>query len=139
MTNRHQQNGDTPRGPRFEYEAETNIRRATGSVTVAGDVLWRGEVVVPMVGERALITIERDPEGTAPSDATLAVRFDEIDAVLALLTGLVDQARGAGVLTERPSRLPGKGTAARRRRAAAAPLDRAARPRATLKIEHGER
>jgi hypothetical protein len=139
MTNRHQRNGDTPRSPRYEYEAETNVRRAGGSVTVADDVLWRGEVVVPMVGERALITMERDPEGTGPSDATLAVPFDEIDAVLALLTGLIDQARSAGVLTERPSRLHGKGAAARRRGAAASPLERAARPGATLKIERGER
>jgi len=139
MTNRRQQNGDTPQGPRFEYEAETNVRRAIGSVTVADGVLWRGEVVVPMVGERALITVERSPEETGPSDATLGVLFDEIDAVLTLLTGLVDQARRTGVLTEGQNRLPGKGAAARRRRAAATPLERAARPRATPRIEQGER
>lgn len=139
MTNRRQQNDDTPRSPHYEYEAETNVRRAIGSVTVADDVLWRGEVVVPLVGERALITVERSPEETGPSDATLGVLFDEIDAVITLLTGLVDQARRAGVLTEQPSRLPGKGTAARRRRAAATPLERAARPRAILKIENDER
>jgi hypothetical protein len=139
MTNRRQQNGSSPRSPHYEYESETNVRRATGNVSVTNDVWWRGEVVVPMAGERALITIERDPEGTGPSDATLAVPFDEIDAVLTLLTGLVDQARRAGVLTERPSRLPGKGAATRRRRAAATPLERAARPQATLRIENGER
>ena len=59
MTNRRQQNGDTPRSPRYEYEAETNVRRATGSVTLADGILWRGEVVVPMGGEGALITAER--------------------------------------------------------------------------------
>lgn len=140
MTNRRQQNGDTPpRSPHYEYEAETNVRRAIGSVTVAGDVLWRGEVVVPMVGERALITVERSPEETGPSDATLGVLFDEIDAVLTLLTGLVDQARRTGVLTEGQNRLPGKGAAARHRQAAATARKRATRPRATPRIEHGER
>ncbi len=101
MTKRRQQSGDTLRAPHYEYEAETNVRRATGGVPVTGEVLWRGEIVVPMVGERALITVERSPEGTAPSDATLAVPFEEIDAVLTLLAGLVDQARSAGVLDKR--------------------------------------
>ncbi len=53
MTNRRQQNGDTPRSPHYEYEAEANVRRAWGSVAVADGVCWRGEVVVPMDGERA--------------------------------------------------------------------------------------
>ena len=139
MTNRRQQDGDTPRSPHYEYEAETNVRRATGNVRVSAEVCWRGDVVVPMVGERALITVERDPEGTGPSDATLVVPFDEIDAVLLLLTRLVDQARSAGVLRESQDGLPGNGTAAPRRRAAAPPLERTGRPRAALKIEHGER
>jgi hypothetical protein len=138
MTNRRQQKGDTPRSPRYEYEAETNVRRATGSVTLADGILWRGEVVVPMVGERALITVERSPEETGPSDATLGVLFDEIDAVLTLLTGLVDQARRAGVLTEGQNGLPGKGAAARHRQAAATARKRATRPRVTPRIEQGE-
>jgi hypothetical protein len=92
-----------------------------------------------MVGERALITVERSPEETGPSDATLGVLFDEIDAVLTLLTGLVDQARRAGVLTEGQNRLPGKGAAARQRQAAAAARNRATRPPVTPRIEQGER
>jgi hypothetical protein len=140
MTNHRRQNGDTPRTPRYEYEAEANVRRAWGSVAVGDGVCWRGEVVVPMDGERALITVERSPEETGPSEATLGVLFEEIDAVLALLTGIVDQARNAGVLTEPPGRLPGKGTGTRQRRATtASPLERATRPPTPLKIEHGER
>ncbi len=83
--------------------------------------------------------MERSPEETGPSDATLGVLFDEIDAVLALLTGLVDQAREAGVLTEPPGRPPGKGRATRQRRATGSSHEPAARPLPPLKIEHGER
>jgi len=72
MTNHRQQNGDTPRSPHYEYEAETNVRRA-------------------------------------------------------------------GVLTEGQNRLPGKGSAARHRQAAATARKRATRPRATPRIEQGER
>lgn len=87
-----------PRRPRFEYENESDLRVSKGSVTVANDVAWLGEVMVAVDGDRAVIQVERRPEDIAPSDATLAVRFDEVDAVLTLLTGVVDQARRSGVL-----------------------------------------
>jgi hypothetical protein len=92
-----------PRRPRFVYENETDVHVSKGSVAVANDITWLGEVMVAVGGERAVIQVERRPEDAAPSDATLAVRFDEVDAVLTLLTGVVDQARRSGVLPERES------------------------------------
>lgn len=123
MPMRHRKKGVTLHRQRYEYEDETNVRSARGNVTVADGVRWLGEVVVPMVGERALIQVERRPEGTGPSDATLAVLFDEIDAVLTVLEGVVAQARRTGVLLMRETATQGRGTAARRRRVAAPPRD----------------
>lgn len=139
MTNRQQRNGDMPRKPLQEYEVETNVRCARGSVAVADAALWRGEIVVPIVGgERALITIERDPEGVSPTDATLAVPLDEIDAVVTLLTGLVRQARRVGVLEDGEHRLAGNEASAGGRRAIPSPRKRVMQSGETLKIEHGE-
>ncbi len=98
MPPRQPQRGKRPRAPGFEYESETDLRVSRGSVAVADGVLWLGEITVSMDGERAIIQIERSPGDAEPSDAALAVPFEEVDAVLTLLTGVVDQARRSGVL-----------------------------------------
>jgi hypothetical protein len=103
MTTRRRTKGERRSGPRYEYEDETSVRSARGTVRVAEGVWWSGEIVVPMTGERALIQVEHYPESPAPSDATLAVPLDEIDALLTLLGGVVAQARRAGVLPAQPA------------------------------------
>ena len=98
MTTHRRTKGERRRNRRFSYEDEMSVRRATGTVSAAEDVWWLGELVVPIVGERAIISVERRPEGTGPSDAALVVPRDEIDALLTLLVGLVAHARRDGVL-----------------------------------------
>jgi hypothetical protein len=93
------------------YETEGSERRTLGTVAVAPDAQWAGTLTVPIPGAHvAFIQIERSgplPAGYRGSEETAAfsVPVGEIDAVLAVLAGLVASARGDGVL---PSSSPGE-------------------------------
>jgi hypothetical protein len=88
----------------FRYEAEGSARRTLGNVAVAGDARWTGTLTVPIPGAQvAFIQVERAgplPAGYRGSEETAAfsVPVGEVDAVLAVLSGLVASARSDGVL-----------------------------------------
>jgi hypothetical protein len=86
-----------------KYEPEHSERQVSGSVAVPGDGRWRAVLAVPLGGDQsALLAIERVgplPSGAPAVEAvTLVVPPGEADAVVALMTGVVAQARREGVL-----------------------------------------
>jgi hypothetical protein len=108
-----------PEVPRPVYEREGSERVSRGSVTLLSGGRWSATLEVRMQDDQgALLTVKRSGPGVgpAPSDASLMIPPGEADALLTLLTGLVEQARADGVLergTEgrprrkaRPSRVP---------------------------------
>jgi hypothetical protein len=100
--------GPSPLGV-AEYEAEHSERQASGSVAVGPESWWSGTLAVPMTGDQSLLVIIRR-EGPAPAGApsvpvvTLVIPPGEADAVLALVRGLIAQARRDGVLVRRRGR-----------------------------------
>jgi hypothetical protein len=94
--------GSAPGAP--HYEAEGSEQRTLGTVAVTPDARWQGTLTVPIPGARvAFIQVERS--GALPPDyrgseetAAFSVPVGEIDAVLAVFTGLVASARNDGVL-----------------------------------------
>ena len=105
-----------PRTSRISYENEGSDRVSRGSVTLTSGGWWFSKLVVPMAGDQsALLTIGRQGPGASigPEEATLVVPRGEADAMLALLTGIISQARSDGVLHDRPARrTPGRGAEA---------------------------
>jgi hypothetical protein len=93
------------RGP--SYEEEGSSRRAVGSVAVAADAWWSATLSAPEDGGPLLLTLERHgaaPERHRTGDvAELSLPASEIDAIVALISGVVAQARRDGVLPARPS------------------------------------
>lgn len=92
-----------------EYQPEHSERQVSGSVPLGADSRWFGTLAVPMTGDQsALVTIER--EGQTPAGAPdvpsieMVIPTGEIEAVLALLRGLVAQARTDGVLPRQSAR-----------------------------------
>jgi hypothetical protein len=85
------------------YEAESADRRAIGSVSVTSAVQWEASVVVPSPDANVIFfQVERHgplPEGYQGSQETidLSLPIGEVDALLALLTGIVAHARRDGV------------------------------------------
>ena len=96
--------------PAGAYEAEGSERPTLGSVSVATDGWWSATLTVPMLdGGTALLSIER--QGPPPQDyrgsserAEFSVPSWELDAVVALLAGVVAQARREGVLAAQSNR-----------------------------------
>jgi hypothetical protein len=106
--------------PRPAYESEGSERVSRGSVTLPSGGRWAATLEVRMREDQgALLTMSRSGPGAdlAPSDASLMIPPGEADALLALLTGLVEQARADGVLERGPESKPGR-----------RPRSRAARP-----------
>jgi hypothetical protein len=89
-----------------EYESEGSERRSLGSVDVASDARWTGTLAVPIVNaDVAFFQFER--RGATPPNyrgseesAAFSLPIAEADAVVALLSGLVAQARTDGVLPQ---------------------------------------
>jgi hypothetical protein len=89
-----------------EYESEGSERRALGSVNVASDARWTGTLTVP-IGDATAAFLQVERRGTPPpryrgseESAAFSLPIGEADAVVALLSGLVAQARADGVLPE---------------------------------------
>ena len=89
--------------PRYgAYEPESSERRALGSIPISADAHWTATLTVPMTGDVAFVDLER--RGELPPNyrggeehAHLALPVRELDALVALLTGVVAQARRDGV------------------------------------------
>lgn len=93
-----------PREFRLAYEREGSEQVARGSVTVPSGGRWFSTLEVPLSGDRsALLTIGREGPGESlgPAEAALVIPQGEADAVLALLNGVIAQARADGVLRDR--------------------------------------
>jgi hypothetical protein len=89
------------------YENESSERRSTGSVSVAPGEWWSAVLSAPITdGGTLFLQLER--RGAVPAsyrgatDAELSLPEGEIDAVIALLQGVVAQARQDGVLPVAP-------------------------------------
>ena len=89
------------------YEDEGSVREARGAVTVDGGAWWSAGLAVPIGGalpgdDRVHLRLERHGAAMAgvASDARvdLVLRRSELDAVVALLAGVVQQARRDAVL-----------------------------------------
>lgn len=94
-----------PTTSRNFYEREGSDRVSRGSVTLPSGGWWFSELVVPMIGDQsALLTIGRQGAGASigPEEADLVIPPGEADAVLALLNGVIAQARSDGVLRDSP-------------------------------------
>ena len=87
--------------PRTAYENEGSELVSRGSVTLPSGGWWSATLEVRLRDHQgALLTITRTGPGAdpPPSDASLMIPPGEADALLMLLTGLVEQARADGVL-----------------------------------------
>ena len=107
--------------PRPSYESEGSERVSRGAVTLPSGGRWCGTLEVRMLDEQgALLTVNRSGPGAgpAPSDASLMIPPGEAEALLTLLTGLVEQARADGVLERGP-----EGRARRKTKSRAVPPD----------------
>jgi len=89
------------------YESEGSYQRALGSILATYDARWTASLTVP-IPERdiAIVAIDRRgvlPEGYRGGDESvhLSIPPDELDALLALLAGIVDQGREDGILPPR--------------------------------------
>jgi hypothetical protein len=86
-----------------DYQEETSERRSTGSVSTESGGRWMATLSVPITGGRGIVfcTLERHDESGEDDPlrcSEIALPEHEIDAVLALLRGVVRQARRDGVL-----------------------------------------
>ena len=85
------------------YEREGSERVSKGSIATPSGGHWFCKLEVPIMGERAaLLTIEHEgsSEAIAPAEATLVIPVGEADAVVALLVGVIAQAKADGVLED---------------------------------------
>jgi hypothetical protein len=86
------------------YEAEGSERRSIGTINVTADARWLATLTVPISDSRvAFVHVERHgalPAGYRGNEesAHFSLPIDETDALVALLAGIVDQARRDGVL-----------------------------------------
>ncbi|HYM68871.1 MAG TPA: hypothetical protein VEZ44_04685 [bacterium] len=86
------------------YEAESSERRTIGSVSVTGGGWWSAALTVPITDPgAAFLHVERRgdlPAGYRGGEdaASLAMPVGEVDAVVALLVGLIRHAQADGVL-----------------------------------------
>lgn len=90
--------------PRRTYEPESSERRAIGSVSVTGGGWWSAALTVPITDPGAVfLHVERRgdlPAGYRGGEdaASLAMPVGELEAVVALLAGLMRHAQADGVL-----------------------------------------
>jgi hypothetical protein len=91
--------------PRYgAYEPESSERRALGSIPVAPDARWDATLTVPISGQVAFLQLER--RGELPPNyrggeesVTLALPLTELDALMTLISGVIEQARRDGVVS----------------------------------------
>jgi hypothetical protein len=89
------------------YESEGSELRALGTVQVGGDAGWTAILTVPSPARNvAFVELERRgarPDGYRGSEeaAHLSLPVAELDALVTLLVGVVDQARLDGLLPPR--------------------------------------
>jgi hypothetical protein len=90
-----------------KYESEGSDRRTFGSVSLTGDARWTGTITIP-IPERNVAFVDLERRGTLPEgyrgseeSAHFALPPDELDALVTLLAGMIDQARHDGVLPTR--------------------------------------
>jgi hypothetical protein len=90
--------------PTGRYESEGSERRSLGSVPVATDARWTATLTVPMPS-RAVAFFQVERRGELPAgyrgaeeSAFLSLPIGEVDALIALVTGVIAQARRDGVL-----------------------------------------
>lgn len=88
----------------MQYEPESTERRALGSISVTKAAHWEATLTVPAAdADVVFLQVERQgplPDGYLGSQETIDVSLPigEVDALLALLTGIVADARRDGVL-----------------------------------------
>jgi len=90
------------------YQRPGRERVAKGTVRLPNGDRWSGSIEAAGEGDQpALLTVERKSRRRIlePADAALVIPSGEADALLALLNGLVAQARREGILP-RPRILP---------------------------------
>lgn len=121
---RSEERAARPAARRARYENEMSERRARGAVPLSPGAWWTGSLAVPVEGGEPLayFQLERHDTGAAEEGRSevacsdFVVPATEVDAVLALLAGVVSQARRDGVLPSAPvsgaaSSPPGGGSA----------------------------
>jgi hypothetical protein len=91
--------------PYPRYESEGSERRALGSIPVAPDARWTATLTVP-IPPRSIAFLQLERRGDLPAgylgaeeSALLSLPIGETKAVIALLVGVVAQARRDGVLS----------------------------------------
>ncbi len=92
-----------PHSPRGTYEHEGSERVSRGSIALPSGTRWLSRLQVPIgVGRPALLTIQREDAGDAlaPDEAALVLPLGEADSLVALLRGIIAQARADGVLED---------------------------------------
>ena len=94
----------------IRYEPEGSDCRATGSVSLRSGGWWSADLVVSIRGgNEILLTIERHGAPGQEDDGTsvdLCLGHGDLEALPALLSGLIAQARRDGVLTRRVRAAP---------------------------------
>lgn len=108
---RPEQDAASPRSTPFDYEDGGSERRSLGSVSVDAEAWWSAELTVPdgdvgRQGGTLFVRLKRHGVGLdgylGATEIDVSLPEAEVDQVIALLTGLVDQARRDGVVSSRP-------------------------------------
>jgi len=90
-----------PQSTRGTYENEGSERVSRGSIALPSGAHWLSKLEVPIGGGRpALLTLRRQSPGDAlaPDEAALVLPLGEADALVALVSGIIAQAKADGVL-----------------------------------------
>jgi hypothetical protein len=95
----------------LRYDNEGSERLSLGSVSVGADVWWSAALSVPEAAGGADDTLfvrlerhgARSPHYRGSVEMELSLPRSEVDAILMLLAGIVEQARRDGVLPARAS------------------------------------
>jgi hypothetical protein len=91
--------------PRYgTYEPESSERRALGTLALTANARWTATLTVPITGRVAFLALER--RGELPPDyrggeesANLALPVAELEALMGLIAGVIEQARRDGVVS----------------------------------------
>jgi hypothetical protein len=88
----------------FLYESEGSEHRSLGSISIEAGARWTATLTVP-IPPRSIAFLQLERRGDLPAgylgaeeSALLSLPIGETEAVIALLTGVVAQARRDGVL-----------------------------------------
>lgn len=89
------------------YESEGSEHRTLGTVSMSDDARWTATLTVP-IPERNVAFVELERRGALPEgyrgseeSAHLSLPLGELDAIVALLAGVIADARTDGVLPRR--------------------------------------